>query len=103
MTTHESKEERLSQLAAELSAAPSDEYPDWKDASDLSRLHIEAFVRSQTGRIRVFGKPSVHPGGSDLLHFLREIENQLKGTLGKLFRRGQSDPPEEQRGPTLGV
>lgn len=45
----------MAKFLGELSEAPSDDYPDWENASDLGRLHLQAFVESQGGVSRSHG------------------------------------------------
>src|SRR4051812_5913714 len=37
----------------ELRKAPGSDYPDWEDAADLGRLHLQAFIRSHGGHPEV--------------------------------------------------
>lgn len=46
MATPES--EWMDEFLGQLSHAPSDDYPAWEDASDLGRLHLQAFVQSRS-------------------------------------------------------
>lgn len=80
----EPEDEQLAKLLSELSVASSAEYPDWKDGSDLSRLHIEAFARSRSAplayRVRVL-RPTT------ALSTLRDATTQIKDIAVELANR----------------
>lgn len=39
----------MDSFLAELAEAPAEHFPDWEDASDLARLHVQEFARGQVG------------------------------------------------------
>lgn len=43
------RDELMRHLLDELAAAPAEDFPEWEDAADLGRLHLQAFARDQAG------------------------------------------------------